>query len=179
VGLKCALSGKDTPTNHSDQFGNVPYRLPWVFFPTQDKERAIAKPWRQRALNYIGFSSDDGVELDDYYEPEEEATVTPIAPFPVQQPRIHHGDLNRIVTKHPRTYNEAKEIGETFRSGVPVILNMTNMADADVLRLVDFSGGLTLGLNGHMERITSKVFLLTPESVRIAHDSGNTGEVQV
>ena len=83
------------------------------------------------------------------------------------------GDLSRITTIHPRTYNDAKSIGESFREGVPVIMNLTDMDDADAKRLVDFSAGLIFGLRGSIERVTSKVFLLSPAHVEV------TGEAPV
>lgn len=76
-------------------------------------------------------------------------------------------DLSRIVTVHPRTYNEARTIGEHFRDGVPVIMNLSDMEDADAKRLVDFAAGLIFGLRGTIERITSKVFLLSPSGVEV------------
>ena len=77
-------------------------------------------------------------------------------------------DLGRIVTVHPRTYNEARTIGENFRDGIPVIMNLSDMEDADAKRLVDFAAGLIFGLHGSIERITSKVFLLSPHNVNVA-----------
>lgn len=77
-------------------------------------------------------------------------------------------DLSRIVTVHPRTYNEARTIGENFRDGIPVIMNLSDMEDADAKRLVDFAAGLIFGLHGSIERITSKVFLLSPHNVNVA-----------
>ena len=68
---------------------------------------------------------------------------------------------------HPRTYNEARTIGENFRDGVPVIMNLGDMEDVDAKRLVDFAAGLIFGLHGSIERITSKVFLLSPNNVNV------------
>ncbi|MFP5335042.1 MAG: cell division protein SepF [Actinomycetes bacterium] len=76
-------------------------------------------------------------------------------------------DLRRITTIHPRTYNDAKTIGESFREGIPVIMNLTDMEDADAKRLVDFSAGLVFGLHGTIERVTNKVFLLSPANVEV------------
>ena len=76
-------------------------------------------------------------------------------------------DLDRIITVHPRTYNEARTIGEFFRDGVPVIMNLTEMEDSDARRLVDFAAGLIFGLRGTIERVTSKVFLLSPANVNV------------
>jgi cell division inhibitor SepF len=76
-------------------------------------------------------------------------------------------DGYRITTLHPRTYNEARTIGEHFRDGTPVIMNLTEMDDGDAKRLVDFAAGLIFGLRGSIERVTNKVFLLSPEHVEV------------
>jgi cell division inhibitor SepF len=81
---------------------------------------------------------------------------------------VHTTDLTRITTVHPRTYNEARTIGEYFREGTPVIMNLTEMVDSDAKRLVDFSAGLIFGLRGSIERVTNKVFLLSPANVEVA-----------
>jgi cell division inhibitor SepF len=73
----------------------------------------------------------------------------------------------RITTLHPRTYNEAKTIGLQFRAGTPVIMNLSEMDDADAKRLVDFAAGLTFGLHGSIERVTPKVFLLSPHNITV------------
>src|SRR6476619_6810586 len=77
-------------------------------------------------------------------------------------------DLARITTLHPRTYNEARTIGEHFREGTPVIMNLTEMVDSDAKRLVDFAAGLIFGLRGSIERVTNQVFLLSPVNVEVA-----------
>jgi cell division inhibitor SepF len=73
----------------------------------------------------------------------------------------------QITTLHPRTYNEARTIGEQFRKSTPVIMNLSEMDDADAKRLVDFAAGLTFGLHGRIERVTAKVFLLSPHNVTV------------
>ena len=73
----------------------------------------------------------------------------------------------QITTLHPRTYNEARTIGEHFRKNTPVIMNLSEMEDADAKRLVDFAAGLTFGLHGRIERVTAKVFLLSPHNVTV------------
>ena len=90
------------------------------------------------------------------------------APEPAPAPRARTADLSRITTVHPRTYNEARTIGEHFRDGVPVIMNLSQMEDVDAKRLVDFAAGLIFGLHGTIERVTSKVFLLSPQNVTVA-----------
>jgi cell division inhibitor SepF len=86
-------------------------------------------------------------------------------------------DLARITTLHPRTYNEARTIGEHFREGTPVIMNLTEMVDSDAKRLVDFAAGLVFGLHGSIERVTNKVFLLSPANVEVtAEDKARMAE---
>jgi cell division inhibitor SepF len=101
-------------------------------------------------------------------------TAPRIAPAPAPAPPV---DTYRITTLHPRTYNEARTIGEHFRSGTPVIINLTEMDDVDAKRLVDFAAGLIFGLRGSIERVTNKVFLLSPEHVEVtAEDKARIAE---
>jgi cell division inhibitor SepF len=86
------------------------------------------------------------------------------SPVPAQ---TNPAESYRITTLHPRTYNEARAIGEEFRMGVPVIMNLTEMDDLDAKRLVDFSAGLVFGCHGTIERVTQKVFLLSPANVDV------------
>lgn len=104
---------------------------------------------------------------------EREAQVTPIRQRPsvVPAPRPAEESMHRITTIHPRSYNDAKAIGESFRDGVPVIVNLSDMQDGDAKRMVDFSAGLVFGLRGTIERVTSKVFLLSPEFVEVDGES--------
>jgi cell division inhibitor SepF len=86
-------------------------------------------------------------------------------------------DLMRITTLHPRTYNEARTIGEHFREGTPVIMNLTEMVDSDARRLVDFAAGLIFGLRGSIDKVTNKVFLLSPANVEVtAEDKARIAE---
>ncbi|MFV0254393.1 MAG: cell division protein SepF [Beutenbergiaceae bacterium] len=115
-----------------------------------------------------GSGRDDRMDYDDGYDDyEESAEVTPIS----RAASHEAGPLRRISTVHPRTYNDAKVIGEAFRSGTPVIMNLTEMSDPEAKRLVDFSAGLVFGLRGAIERVTNRVFLLSPASVEIASES--------
>lgn len=136
----------------------------------------------RKTMVYLGLSEEDPRHdrYDDYDEqdhfddePEHTAAVTPLptrrpVAAVVRDPEVHA--LNRITTIHPRTYNEAKNIGEWFRDQVPVIMNLSEMDDADAKRLVDFAAGLVFGLHGTIERVTSKVFLLSPSHVEVAAD---------
>jgi cell division inhibitor SepF len=83
----------------------------------------------------------------------------------------------QITTLHPTTYNEARSIGEHFRDGVPVIMNLTEMDESDAKRLVDFAAGLAFGLRGTIERVTNRVFLLSPANVQVtAEDKAKIAE---
>ena len=76
--------------------------------------------------------------------------------------------LSRIVTLHPHNYNEARPIGERYREGNPVIMNLTEMNDRDAKRLVDFAAGLAFALRGSIDKVTNKVFLLSPPNVDVS-----------
>lgn len=96
---------------------------------------------------------------------------------PVPDPDPTRTALSQIVTLHPRTYNEARVIGEHFRDATPVIMNLTEMDDADAKRLVDFAAGLTFGLRGSIDRVTNRVFLLSPQNINVtAEDKARLAE---
>jgi cell division inhibitor SepF len=76
--------------------------------------------------------------------------------------------LSRITTVHPRSYNEARTIGERYREGIPVIMNLTELDDAAAKRLVDFAAGLAFALRGSIDKVTSRVFLLSPTGVDVS-----------
>ncbi|GAA2181965.1 cell division protein SepF [Brooklawnia cerclae] len=143
----------------------------------------------RRAAAWLGLVSDDhddayGDDVEQFSEPiyrssnQEASVVTPlnrrppeherrVAETPAPAPEPARADLSRIITVHPRNYNEARTIGEHFRDGVPVIMNLSDMEDADAKRLVDFAAGLIFGLRGTIERVTSRVFLLSPNNVNV------------
>jgi cell division inhibitor SepF len=142
---------------------------------------------RRYAENYEAYD-----EYDDYDEPadavEPAAPAAPAAPVRADYagyPTDHRVDtvppqqveLARITTLHPRTYNEARNIGEHFRDGTPVIMNLTEMVDSDARRLVDFAAGLIFGLRGSIDKVTNKVFLLSPANVEVtAEDKARIAE---
>jgi cell division inhibitor SepF len=83
----------------------------------------------------------------------------------------------QITTLHPTTYSEARTIGEHFREGNPVIMNLTEMDEPDAKRLVDFAAGLAFGVRGSMERVTNRVFLLSPPNIQVsAEDKARIAE---
>ncbi|QDH10995.1 DUF552 domain-containing protein [Nocardioides dongxiaopingii] len=96
----------------------------------------------------------------------ERRRTAPVGPTAVPSPSV--AELSKIITLHPSTYNEARVVGENFRDGTPVIMNLTEMDDNDAKRLVDFAAGLVFATRGTIERITNKVFLLSPPNVSVA-----------
>ena len=142
----------------------------------------------RRIGEYLGLLEDTG-RYDDDYDSDYETTDTPAVaraaagsrPAPVsdisERRRPAAGptgvtgvvaEMSRITTLHPRTYNEARTVGENFREGVPVIMNLSEMDDNDAKRLVDFAAGLVFATRGSIERVTNKVFLLSPPNVTVA-----------
>jgi cell division inhibitor SepF len=137
---------------------------------------------------YLGLLEDSGRYDEEYDEYETEAPEQERRPAPVSQlaerrrptgatalshqptvvPGPRMAELSRITTLHPTTYNEARVIGENFRDGIPVIMNLSEMSDSDAKRLVDFAAGLVFAVHGTIERITNKVFLLSPPNVAVA-----------
>ncbi|GGD42225.1 cell division protein SepF [Microbacterium faecale] len=108
---------------------------------------------------------------EENHDDDKPAPVTPLRrPTVVRQPAADA--VNEIVTVHPKQYRDAQTIAEQFRDGLPVIINVSQMSDADARRLIDFASGLSMGLYGRIERVTSKVFLLSPENVAISGDGG-------
>jgi len=83
-------------------------------------------------------------------------------------------ELARITTLHPTTYNDARAVGEAFRAGVPVIMNLSEMDDSDAKRLVDFAAGLIFAVHGSIDRVTAKVFLLCPPNVEVGMEEKAT-----
>ncbi|HRA04304.1 cell division protein SepF [Tessaracoccus sp. G1721] len=121
---------------------------------------------------YRDEAHDDGDLTDDIYVDEESEEMSKVAPLPTRRPTAvaavpqpEVADLSRIVSVRPRSYNEARVIGENFRDGIPVIMNLSDMEDGEDKRLVDFAAGLIFGLRGNIERVSSKVFLLCPANL--------------
>lgn len=134
----------------------------------------------KKTMVYLGLADEEEVyeeetqaparahrERDREREEPAPAPVTPLRrPVAVRQPSA--GAVNEILTVHPKQYRDAQLIAESFREGVPVIINLSQMSDADARRLIDFASGLSLGLYGRIERVTSKVFLLSPENIAVS-----------
>ncbi len=132
---------------------------------------------------YLGLVEDDPMtsHYDDYSDHAGERRLSPVSdPGPVRLPdterqyapsggsvAVSTAEFSAIHTVHPRSYNDARRVGEEYRSGHPVILNLTEMDDSDAKRIVDFAAGLIFGLHGTIERVTNKVFLLSPQNVDV------------
>ena len=97
------------------------------------------------------------------------ARVTPIR-------RRSSSDITEIHTIDPDGFHDAPEIAAVYREGIPVIINMAKLSEADAKNLLNFMLGLQHGLQGHMKRITPKVFLLTPQSVDVNDEDDAIGE---
>ncbi|WAA64792.1 cell division protein SepF [Microbacterium oxydans] len=138
----------------------------------------------KKTMVYLGLADEEEVyeeetqapvrahrERDREREEPAPAPVTPLRrPVAVRQPSA--GAVNEILTVHPKQYRDAQLIAESFREGIPVIINLSQMSDADARRLIDFASGLSLGLYGRIERVTSKVFLLSPENIAVSGHGG-------
>lgn len=107
----------------------------------------------------MGASGVSGVQVQP--RSPSSGSVRPLPPTPTSG-KVH------VVT--PTSFSDAQEIGERFRSAQPVIITLTG-ADRDLKRrLVDFASGLAFGLNGHMEKVSDSVFMLTPSNVQVSAD---------
>ncbi|GAA0566979.1 cell division protein SepF [Paractinoplanes ferrugineus] len=132
---------------------------------------------RARVRSITRPSSAEGAQMG-YATRDNLALAQPAAPMPQPQARpVEEEQRYQITTLHPTTYREARTIGEHFRDGVPVIINLTEMDEGDARRLVDFAAGLAFGLRGTIERVTNRVFLLSPANVQVtAEDKAKIAE---
>ena len=115
---------------------------------------------------------DDEEATNEVYVDEPSQEVSKVSQLPTRRPAPlapvaskEVADISRIVSVRPRSFNEARVIGENFRDGIPVIMNLSELEDGEDKRLVDFAAGLIFGLRGNFERISSKVFLLCPHNL--------------
>ncbi|WP_395638949.1 cell division protein SepF [Pseudolysinimonas sp.] len=142
----------------------------------------MANPLR-KTMVYLGLADED---YDDHvpaapvapvaHQGPGRAPVTPLRrPAAVSTKHSAASGMNEILTVNPRQYKDVQSIAEAFREGVPVIMNLSQMSEPDARRLIDFASGLASGLYGKIERVTNKVFLLSPEHVAV---SGESDEVE-
>ncbi|UYQ61333.1 cell division protein SepF [Streptomyces peucetius] len=122
----------------------------------------------RKASAWLGLVEDDGRYYDDDYAEGAETSDAWVT-----DPRVRvasesaQQEGRRIATVSPDGFRDARGIGELFRSGVPVIVNLTSMEPGDAKRVVDFAAGLAFGLRGSIERVATRVFLLTPADTEI------------
>jgi cell division inhibitor SepF len=139
----------------------------------------------RRVANYLGLMDEPEFDTTQSQAPAKSSDVRiksrelrPVPTTPTARrgevvetaPQLDLPTLDRIITLHPRYYNEARTIGEHYREGNPVIINLTEMDESEHKRLVDFASGLAFGLHGTIERVTKKVFLLSPANVSVSSE---------
>lgn len=139
-----------------------------------------------RLSRYLGLSSEDNLELE---EDELQDDKTSKLSSKVKQrgrgdsraiflsdkdsflngieEKDENGEVYNITSLTIRSFQDAKEIGECFRLGNAVIINLTEMEDEEARRVVDFCSGLIFGLKGRIEKITHRVFLVSPSNIVI------------
>ena len=132
----------------------------------------------RKASAWLGLVDDSEMRYyDDYAEgPAEEPETGGARRGPwATDPRIQiaaeaaEEQGGRIATVSPESFRDARGIGEMFRDGVPVIVNLTAMDPADAKRVIDFAAGLIFGLRGSIERVANRVFLLTPPDYQVVN----------
>ncbi|MFE2087843.1 cell division protein SepF [Streptomyces sp. NPDC059460] len=123
----------------------------------------------RKASAWLGLVEDN----DERYYDDDEGARTGTGNAWVTDPRVQvvseaaEETGRRIATVTPDSFRDARAIGELFRDGVPVIINLTAMDPADAKRVVDFAAGLIFGLRGSIDRVATRVFLLTPADTRV------------
>ncbi|GGV67346.1 MULTISPECIES: cell division protein SepF [Streptomyces] len=124
----------------------------------------------RKASAWLGLVDDNEDERyydDDYAEEAESADAWVTDPRVKVASDTAEDKGRRIGTVTPDSFRDARVIGELFRDGVPVIMNLTAMEPADAKRVVDFAAGLVFGLRGSIDRVSTRVFLLSPADTEI------------
>ncbi|NEY32949.1 cell division protein SepF [Streptomyces sp. PRKS01-65] len=126
----------------------------------------------RKASAWLGLVDDNEDERyydDDYSEgtDTQDAWVTDPRVKVAADSAVERG--RRIGTVTPDSFRDARAIGELFREGIPVIMNLTAMEPTDAKRVVDFAAGLIFGLRGSIERVSTRVFLLSPADTQIVN----------
>ncbi|MGW1895592.1 cell division protein SepF [Streptomyces sp. NPDC002004] len=127
----------------------------------------------RKASAWLGLVDDNDEERyydgydDDSVEGSESADAWVTDPRVKVAEEVAEEKGRRIGTLTPDGFRDARAIGELFRDGVPVVMNLTAMEASDAKRVVDFAAGLTFGLRGSIERVANRVFLLTPANTQI------------
>ncbi|MER7918917.1 MULTISPECIES: cell division protein SepF [unclassified Streptomyces] len=124
----------------------------------------------RKASAWLGLVDDND---DERYYDDDYSEGTTSGDAWVTDPRVQvaadkaEEKSRRIATVTPDSFRDARAIGELFREGVPVIVNLTSMEPGDAKRVVDFAAGLIFGLRGSIDRVSTRVFLLTPADTEI------------
>ena len=141
-----------------------------------DLSKIIPMSSLKKLGNFLGLTDDlESEEVTHEVESprirvRESRSFTSVQATPVAQAPIAAATSNQIFTVNPRSYNEARVIGERYREGNTVLMNLSDMGDEERKRLVDFASGLVFGHHGTIERVTSKVFLLSPANVTVSSE---------
>jgi cell division inhibitor SepF len=109
-------------------------------------------------------------EFDDWTDPEPapDDRTTVMRPARPRVAAVPSPSSVRVHLVVPRSFNDAQQIADKFKDAIPVILNLQS-SDQDLSkRLIDFASGLTYALDGGMQRVADKVFLLTPRNVEVS-----------
>jgi cell division inhibitor SepF len=139
----------------------------------------MAGVWK-KTLNYLGLVEDEEDFVDEL--PEEPAPVRRMRPQAVREvssdaegvvrtiasPRQAPHGASAIHKSEPKRFNEAREVADRFKEGTAVIMNLQSTEDATARRLVDFASGLVYGLDGKIELVANRVYLLTPADVEVS-----------
>src|SRR2546421_9058914 len=141
--------------------------------------------WK-KALGYLGLVEEEGYEEMDEVEAETHAIrPEPVAVRPMgrgnDHPALRHSEHivrtmpqsrvapgGMIHKSEPKRFNEARELGDRYRDGIPVIMNLQGTDDTIARRLVDFASGLVFGLDGKIELVANRVYLLTPVNMEVS-----------
>ncbi|MFH9810042.1 cell division protein SepF [Streptomyces olivaceus] len=124
----------------------------------------------RKASAWLGLVDDNDDERyydDDYSEGNEPGDAWVTDPRVKVASDVAEEKDRRIATVTPDSFRDARSVGELFRDGVPVIMNLTAMEGADAKRVVDFAAGLIFGLHGSIERVSTRVFLLSPADTQV------------
>jgi cell division inhibitor SepF len=140
------------------------------YLTEEDLERTYSERPNVRRLTPRRRQQQD---FDDWTDPEPAADTPPRLPAPRQRGRRVDGIVQAVpsVQVHlviPRSFNDAQQIADRFKDSMPVILNLQNADQELSKRLIDFTSGLTYALEGGMQRVADKVFLLTPRNVEVS-----------
>ena len=133
----------------------------------QPPEAAVEDRYRERPnVRRLSTPRRPRDDFDDIFADDEPRGRRPTAQLrPVARPR--NGDV-RVHLVIPKSFNDAQQVADRFKQSIPVVLNLQGTDTALAKRLIDFASGLTYALDGGMQRIAEKVFMLTPRNVKIS-----------